>query len=89
MPYLEMWLLGDGALSEKWAYEDPENPDKIVADLVNELETDFPAAGVNEECVVELYTMRHDHDMDQEECACVQYLADHKPVWANRKEDGE
>jgi hypothetical protein len=41
------------------------------------LKRDLQAA----ELVAEVYVLRHEHEMSELECSCVQYLTDHTPAY--------
>jgi hypothetical protein len=78
-PYTEVSLIVDGALAEEETFYDGDEleMEKFVEGII--------ALGKIVKNHVEIFTIRHEHPelVDDEACSCVQYLQDHRPMWAN------
>lgn len=74
MSYAEVTVVVDGAEQELSIINDP---DQMIS-YIERIESEAVADGLP----TEVYVIEHPHDMDDEECACVQYLTDHRPRWS-------
>lgn len=78
MAYYEITLIYAGGLMDERQF-DEDDTDEMRAYIKTIVREDI----YNVE-PVEIFGMFHPHELfEDEECVCVQYLMDHKPMWRN------
>lgn len=78
-PYADVSVIVEGALEEEATFHD----ETLMRDWIAHVIEDLRADGVSGQ----VYVVHHDHDESDEDCACVQYLTDHRP-FATTDEEG-
>lgn len=73
MAYIEASTIIEGALEETETFQYADEYQEWLDATIEEL-ADVDA---------QVYAIHHEHDLDVDDCACVQYLTDHAPVWSN------
>jgi hypothetical protein len=69
--YLEAYTIVEGAIGENEYFENGEGFDEWMEKT--------EAAALEDGLETQVYVIDHPHDMDMEDCCCVQYLTDHSP----------
>lgn len=79
MGFTEVSVIWAGALDESATFGDNETDamETFVAGVQRDASETTDA--------VEIYALRHDHASDVDDCACMQYVTDHSPLWTNGK----
>lgn len=78
MGYTDVSVIWEGALDAAESFNDDQG--QAMDTFIEGYQRD----AAQSDDFVEIYTVYHDHDMTDEDCACVQYLQDHSPDWTNR-----
>lgn len=73
--FAEVTVIVDGALEETAIFYDYA----VQAAWMEDLKADAMDHGYP----TEVFVVEHDHAVTVEECVCVQYRTDHKPVWSH------
>lgn len=76
--YIEATVIVDGAEEEFTIFENGYDTTDFD-DWLDEVKSDFAES----DSEASVYIIEHQHPMNNE-CACVQYLSDHKPLWSNK-----
>ena len=77
MGFLEVTVVWEGAVSDHELFEDGQSLiESMFLDLVKD-------DALDTHDLVEIYTLYHDHDIEDDDCECIQYETHHSPVWTN------
>ncbi len=79
MAYTEVYTVVDGALDEEFDIEDGFIGESVF-DFDGWLD-ELKHAANTQNFTVDVYEIEHEHDEDDGECSCVQYLTDHHPSY--------
>jgi hypothetical protein len=79
MGYMEITVLVEGAAEEPQIFADGQEEE-----MVNSLDATKQFARDNSDMQVDIYGLHHAHEQSEDECMCVQYLTDHKPMWSSK-----
>ena len=58
-------------------FEDADQANRFIREAMREAES------AEDGLTTEIYVLEHHHEMTDDECSCVQYLADHSPAWTH------
>jgi hypothetical protein len=72
--YADVSVIVDGALGESETFTDY----LLLEEYVRTIEEEAAGHGYP----TEVYVVEHNHALDVDDCACVQYLTDHHPQYA-------
>jgi hypothetical protein len=75
MAYADVTVIVDGALEEQQSFTDYL--------LQNEYIEQIKAEALGDGYPTEIYVLEHDHDPNDDYCACAQYRTDHHPYWSH------
>jgi hypothetical protein len=77
--YIESWVVVDGALEEEATFHDWN----VFVDWAYDTLDYYRRDGLP----CEIYKIEHYHDDDVDECACAQYIDDHRPFMVTGPDD--
>jgi hypothetical protein len=89
MGFSEISVLVNGALDQEAILRDIPNRDTVLVKDLDAIVNDTAEfAARYPQSHVEIYVLYHDHEISEEECACVQFLQSHKPAHEWNKPNG-
>lgn len=76
MAYAEVEVVVDGAVEKLETFHD----EALMREFIDSIREDAEGDGYP----TEVFVQYHDHDdlLEDQECACTQYLTDHKPAYS-------
>jgi hypothetical protein len=73
MMYVDIDIIVDGALERSETFHDY----LLFEEFISQEKEEAEGHGY----LTEVYVVEHNHPQEDEECACVQYLTDHHPLY--------